>query len=638
MTRLFQQIAQRFFLYFLVIRRHDYQPPRASPWKAYDQHVPYDETAAPDHDWNARILRYVQKPGITSRVLDGAGMVCSFVNTFAHTTFNVGPTLFEWIWVHHPKAAKAIVAADRQSLDANNGHGGASAQTFEHLIMTLAPLWVKKLNAHWGIEEFRFRFGRDPEEMWLPEAAVDLETLEVLAEQGIKFVTLRPGQAWRWRREGDPQWSDYGQIDPHRPYRINLPSGRTIWAFFYNEPLSQGISFKHMLRHAPGLAKAIACDLRWHRKSLKGCGYTTCLQEPKLVLLASDGELFGWHEKLGFMGLAKLIHMFRQSKLIRLTNLGNFLQHYIQQCEKLGLPIHEVELHRRSSWSCIHGDDRWWRACGCVEDAGSNEGFRGPLRHAFDWLAEKLDDLFENEGARVFKNPAEALYNYIYVILHRGSDEAWTEFFARYARPGLTGTELRQAQVLLEIMWDRIKMYTSCGWYFGNIRHETTNCMQHAARAVFQAARFGQDLQPGLLARLEAASDHRKGNGRVVFLEDVLPYAMQQEIESRLQELEQQPSVELIDQTISFVSTLSMLSGYVDKWDLQERLCQAFYATRHQWRGNEALKEAFYLLGEHFQLHRNVLWEYTVVQMDPTDMQDEEEPIDNSNERLHDAA
>jgi predicted glycosyl hydrolase (DUF1957 family) len=40
----------------------------------------------------------------------------------------------------------------------------------------------------WGIEDFKYQFGHKPLGMWLPETAVDLETLNILAENGIELV------------------------------------------------------------------------------------------------------------------------------------------------------------------------------------------------------------------------------------------------------------------------------------------------------------------------------------------------------------------------------------------------------------------------------------------------------------------
>src|SRR2546430_8829365 len=51
--------------------------------------------------------------------------------------------------------------------------------SYHHTILPLSPRRDKLTEVRWGIADFRRRFGREPEGMWLPETAVDDETLDV---------------------------------------------------------------------------------------------------------------------------------------------------------------------------------------------------------------------------------------------------------------------------------------------------------------------------------------------------------------------------------------------------------------------------------------------------------------------------
>ena len=127
---------------------------------------------------------------------------------------------------HKPEVYKAILEADRLSIKRFSGHGSAIAQVYNHMIMPLANKRDKYTQAIWGINDFQKRFGRFPEGMWLPENAVDIETLEVLAELGIKFTILSPIQAKRVKKKNGEEWQDVtgGKIDPTMPYLFILPS------------------------------------------------------------------------------------------------------------------------------------------------------------------------------------------------------------------------------------------------------------------------------------------------------------------------------------------------------------------------------------------------------------------------------
>jgi alpha-amylase/alpha-mannosidase (GH57 family) len=245
---------------YICVHGHFYQPPRENPWLEL---VERQESAWPYHDWNERITEECYGPNTAARVLGDQGRITRLINNYGRMSFNVGPTLLAWMADHDPEVHAAIVAADRRSIERFGGHGSAMAQVYNHAIMPLANARDQRTQVLWGIRDFRHRFGRDPEGMWLAETAADTATLEVLAEQGIRFTVLSPYQAAavRPRREatrrghgagegaGAPAteggWVDVsgGEVDPSRPYEVVLPSGRTIAVFFYDAGVSQAVAF-----------------------------------------------------------------------------------------------------------------------------------------------------------------------------------------------------------------------------------------------------------------------------------------------------------------------------------------------------------------------------------------------------------
>src|SRR5512145_1548499 len=210
---------------YVCVHSHFYQPPRENPWL---EAIELQDSAYPFHDWNERITADCYAPNAASRILDDEGRIEKIINNYARISFNVGATLLSWLESREPSLYRAILDADRESRSAFGGHGGAIAQAYNHMILPLANGRDKRTQLLWGIRDFEHRFARRPEGMWLPEAAVDTESLEFLAKDGIQFTVLAPHQAKRVRRKGSREWQDVGggAIDPSMPYELLLPSGR----------------------------------------------------------------------------------------------------------------------------------------------------------------------------------------------------------------------------------------------------------------------------------------------------------------------------------------------------------------------------------------------------------------------------
>jgi len=492
---------------YICIHGHFYQPPRETPWlEAIEQ----QDSAYPYHDWNERITAECYAPNSVSRILDADDRIVELVNNYAKISFNFGPTLLSWLELNAADVYRAILEADKESRKNFSGHGSALAQPYNHMILPLANARDRHTQILWGIRDFERRFRREPEGMWLPETAVDLETLEILAELGIQFTILAPHQAGRVRRIGGRAWKDVsgGRIDPTRAYEQRLLSGKTISLFFYDAPVSRAVAFEGLLSRgehfADRLIGVFSDDRDW----------------PQLVHIATDGESYGHHHRFGDMALAYALNYIVTKQLAKLTNYGEFLEKHP--------PTHQVEIIEKTSWSCAHGIDRWWSNCGCNSGGHPfwNQEWRRPLRDALDWLRDSVAPSYETVGRRLVKDPWAARDDYISVVLDRA--EANVEaFFARQAARALTEEEKTQALKLMEMQRHAMLMYTSCGWFFDEISGiETTQVIQYAGRAVQLAQDlFGDSLEPQFVERLAAAHGNIQahGDGRQIYEKFVRP-------------------------------------------------------------------------------------------------------------------
>ena len=474
-------------LRFITIHGHFYQPPRENPWL---EAVETQDSAFPYHDWNERITAECYEPNANARIMDERDRIQRIVNNYASISFNFGPTLLSWLEAAAPETYSAILEADRLSRERYSGHGCAIAQAYNHIILPLASARDKRTQVRWGIRDFERRFGRKPEGMWLPEAAVDVESLEALAEEGIAFTVLAPHQARK-------------PVDPTMPYHCELPSGRSIAVFFYDGPISRAVAFEQLLARGENLAHRLAgafSDTRTH---------------PQVVNIATDGETYGHHHRFGEMALAYALQLIEEQSLAVLTNYGEYLEKHP--------PTETVEIVERTAWSCSHGIERWRSDCGCNAggDAGWNQQWRGPLRAALEWLRDQIDAIFARNGARVLRDPWLAREDYIDVILDR-SDESVARFLAKHALGDANPVTILE---LMEMQRNSMLMFTSCGWFFSEISGIEAMQVLHYAGRVLQLAEGinGDELEEGFLTRLEPAQSNvpGKGNAREIFEREV---------------------------------------------------------------------------------------------------------------------
>jgi alpha-amylase/alpha-mannosidase (GH57 family) len=448
----------------LIIHGHFYQPPRENPWTGI---VEVEPTAAPFHDWNERIHSECYQPNSRALISDSSREL--FVNNYANISFNFGPTLLSWLKSKHPDTYELILDADRQSARARGGHGNAIAQAYGHAILPLCNNRDRETQIHWGLADFRARFRREPEAMWLPETACNDEVMGALIDAGLRFVILAPHQALRVREIGDNGWREVNEhtIDTSVAYRYSHRDGsrRSLAVFFYDGPTSRAIAFEKLLRSSSDLVDK----------------FEQAAQDREMLNIATDGETYGHHFKFGDICLAHALEIEAPARGFRATNYGEFLEHHP--------PVSEVEINNGpdgegTSWSCAHGVSRWIRDCGCHTggEPGWTQLWRTPLRQALDLLRDENAMHFEATRGNLFIDPWQARDESIALILDQNHSRE--EFLRKHAGRWLSRDEQGRALTFLELQRMLLLMYTSCGWFFNDASGiETIQILKYAARA-----------------------------------------------------------------------------------------------------------------------------------------------------------
>lgn len=534
----------------LVVHGHFYQPPRENPWTRVIEAQP---SAAPFNNWNERIEAECYRSVVAARVPGAEGRIASIENLLYLISFNFGPTLLEWMETHAPDTYGAILEADRASRRRTGGYGNAMAQAYHHTILPLASRREKVTEVRWGISDFRRRFGRDPEGMWLPETAVDGETLDVLAQEGIAFTVVAPHQLKDLPGGG---W----------PGRVHTSGGRSIVLFPYHGPLSHGVAFGSLLKDAEAWAEAI---LEAGREGEEGfppdkgedpdggaapqpAEQDNPLPAHRLVSMATDGETYGHHHRFGEMALASVLRSLSGREGVRVENFSSFLARTSA--------LQEVVLNEPSSWSCSHGVERWRSDCGCKMDPSldTQQAWRTPLREAMDWLSTRLHALYEDEGATLVQDPWTVRDRLGELAADDG--KGIMELVQHAANRSLTVAEEERAAELLEMERNALRLFTSCGWFFDDLAGlEPVQVLRYAARALELAGSRGEEVEEGLLAILEKAlsNEDPPRTGRTVFLEEATPTGVAQGSEVA-QEMEEQPRAGPDTKLISLIEGMDL--------------------------------------------------------------------------------
>jgi alpha-amylase/alpha-mannosidase (GH57 family) len=497
--------------HYVCVHGHFYQPPRENPWL---ETVETQDSAAPYHDWNERVCAECYATNGAARIVNKENEIIRIVNNYARISYNFGPTLLSWLKENAPRTYRMILDGEARSRRTFKGHSSAMAQVYNHIIMPLANRRDRITQIRWGIADYEQHFGAPPEGMWLSETAADTETLELLAMNGIRFTVLAPHQCKRVRplAEGDslPGWTDTPNacVDTTHPYLARFASGHSMAVFFYDGPSSRAIAFEGLLNSGENFANRLKAG--FHDNA-----------QPQLVHVATDGESYGHHHKHGEMALAYAMRLLEADKSVKLINYGGYLAQFP--------PEYECEIVDDTSWSCVHGVERWRSDCGCNGGhPGWNQAWRTPLRKGLDELRDAIAPLTEREGNKLFTDIWAARDGYIEVVLNRNPDSA-DRFFRSHQRGILSADERVRALEILEMQRHAQLMYTSCGWFFDDISGiETVQVIAYAARVLQLAlVLFGEDaasFEANFLAHLAEArsNDPAAGSGAQIYKDQIL--------------------------------------------------------------------------------------------------------------------
>jgi hypothetical protein len=472
----------------VVIHGHFYQPPRENPWL---DEVEAEASARPSHDWNERIEQECYRAVAAARLPGIGGRIARIVNLYESISFNFGPTLLEWLEHATPDTYRSLLDADRASRK-RLGSGNAVAMPYHHSILPLSTHREKVTEVRWGIADFRRRFGRTPEGMWLPETAVDQETLDVLARQGIQFTILAPNQV-----EEPPPRGLAGLV--------KTSEGHSIAVFVYDGPISHDVAFGPLVRDGAAWAARLLAIPE------KG-------PEPALVSVATDGETYGHHHKFGEMALAHTLERLRETDDVIIENYASFLLRHPA--------THPVKIVSPSAWSCTHGVERWRSDCGCrmAPEKPSQQKWRTPLRAGLAEVAAACHTIYDSEAPGVLRDPEAALAGYGSVI-GAGAD-AVRSYGSVAAKPELGPEGAVRATELLEMERGALRTLTSCAWFFDDIGGiEPLQVLRYAAWAIELTGGAADRIEHALLDHLTLAESNVRtlGTGKDIYLQRARP-------------------------------------------------------------------------------------------------------------------
>jgi alpha-amylase/alpha-mannosidase (GH57 family) len=441
---------------YLCIHGHFYQPPRENPFTGA---IPREPGAEPFPNFNARINAECYQPNAA-------------LGNFRHLSFDIGPTLTTWLATQDAATLRGIADSDRWAVR-YHGSGSAMAQSYHHTILPLDSPRDQRTQVRWSTREFQHRFGRPPLGLWLPETATDLATLDVLAEAGIAYTILAPWQA------AEP-------VESGQPYTVALPSGRSMTVFFYDRDLSALVSFH------PDVTISAPHFVAEHLLPRYGDA-----ARPRLLLIATDGELYGHHQPFRDLFLQDLFRHRLKPAGIQPVTLDGYLA--------LAPERPPVRLLERTSWSCHHGVVRWMGDCACTEGDGS---WKSALRGVCDALRDQIDGLTVEATAGLLTDVWAARDDYVDVILGLAWPAGWLR---RHAARLLTTAEEQRVLTLMIAQQHRLAMYASCAFFWDDVaRIEPRNAIANALRALrLVEAATGTAIEADFHRRLHAITSWR---------------------------------------------------------------------------------------------------------------------------------
>lgn len=387
----------------LSVHGHFSQPQRGNPLTG---EVGSETDAAPYANWNERVTESSIRPNAEA-------------GNFEHISFSFSPALLTWLKQHAAQTYQTVTASDKYTAE-TGGHALATA--YHHSILPLARKRDKRTQIKWGMAAFEHHFGRKPLGFWLPEMAVDTETLALLAESGIQYTVLARKQI-----------RGYLLTEGAGPYRVRLPHEQSIGVFVRDDGLSGEISFKiHTLGGAGHWCRQVLGPARKHIGPL--------------LLLATAGETFGHHYAGEEQFLYWLVKYEARSAGYQIVTLdGYFLKHP---------PTRPVQIEERSSWSDQQGLANW--ATGKA-DGKTDTTWKGGLRRALDNVTSELDRAYEDALRPHGIDPWTLRDQYAPMLLGAMSVR---EFFEQHT-PGLKKDAREQLKALLAAQELAQRMYSS---------------------------------------------------------------------------------------------------------------------------------------------------------------------------------
>lgn len=456
---------------YIIIHGHFYQPPRESPWTGI---VAPEPGAAPFANWNERILSECYTSNAHAHIMEGR--VVYIRNNYELLNFDFGPTLMNWLERHGKAAYRAVRRGDESSIERCGGHGNAMAQSYSHSILPLLSARDREIQIAWGIDDFVSRFKRRPEGIWLPECAADEDTLKSVAAAGLKFVILGSQQ-------GSFNGADARSAGPF----LWSADGLMLAVFRFDQALSAELSFGDMLDDGARMAESIV-------------EAALALAPGAALLLATDGETFGHHNRTGAAELARALAALERREDVKLANCAEYLATHP--------PAGTFEIDSASSWSCPHGIERWRADCGCQLSEGTSQQWRGPLREAMEFVKNHADSVYDRFAPELVGDPMAALKDSIRTTVDP-NPVLREEFFRRHP----VNDDVRQERLLRLLEMERAAQatLTSCAWYFDDFGGpEGRVALRWAARAVELAAELVPSAETDLLDRLRQIRSNRR--------------------------------------------------------------------------------------------------------------------------------
>jgi alpha-amylase/alpha-mannosidase (GH57 family) len=390
----------------LAVHGHFSQPPRGNP---LDYTIGIEPEAAPYQNWNERIHETSYKPNAE-------------MGNFDQISFSFSEGLMKWLEQEAPDTYARIVQGERNAFAKYAPAGNALATAYNHIILPLARKRDKRTQIIWGIAAFERHYGRKPLGFWLPEVAVDSETLVFLAEAGIEYVVLTGKQVQRI-----PNGADSG------PFWIDLPGGKRIAAFVRNDEFSTQISFNvHNLGGAGLWARQVIAPARKHLG--------------QLLLLATSGETFGHHYAGEEQFLYWLVTHEASQAGYELTTLDRyFVQH---------APTQSITIEERSSWGDHRGLTHW--ATGYANQS-LDTTWKGALRRALDNAASDLDSVYEELLKSYQVDPWKLRSDYLPALFSGMTPDE----FIKEKIPAMKPNERETLKVLFQTQRMTQRMYNS---------------------------------------------------------------------------------------------------------------------------------------------------------------------------------